>query len=59
MTAVEWNGQVFTRRSPDDKFGAAVFMEFMLVGLIGFGWLIALAGAIGGWLLYWASSGTG
>jgi len=40
-------------------YGLGIFMEFMLVGLIGFGWLIALAGAIGGWLLYWASSGTG
>jgi len=30
----------------------------MLVSLIGFGWLIALVGAIGGWFLYWASGGT-
>jgi len=35
-----------------------IFTEFMLVSLIGFGWLIALVGAIGGWFLYWASSGT-
>ena len=36
-----------------------IFMEFRLVSLIGFGWLIALVGAIGGWFLYRASSGTG
>jgi hypothetical protein len=28
-----------------------IFTEFMLVSLIGFGWLIALVGAIGGWFL--------
>jgi hypothetical protein len=26
-TAVEWNGQVFTRRSPSNKFGAAVWFS--------------------------------
>jgi hypothetical protein len=35
-----------------------IFTEFMLVSLIGFGWLIALVGAIGGWFLYRASGGT-
>jgi membrane associated rhomboid family serine protease len=36
-----------------------IFTEFTLVGLIGFGWLIALVGAIGGLCLYWMSSRTG
>jgi DdrB-like protein len=27
MTAVEWNGQVFTRRSPSNKFDAAVWFS--------------------------------
>jgi hypothetical protein len=40
-------------------YALGIFMEFMLVGLIGFGWLIALVGSIGGWLLYQVSSGTG
>jgi len=40
-------------------YALGIFMEFMLVGLIGFGWLIALVGAIAGWLLYRALSGTG
>jgi hypothetical protein len=40
-------------------YALSIFTEFMLVGLIGFGWLIALVGAIGGLFLYWASSGAG
>jgi hypothetical protein len=39
-------------------YALAIFMEFMLVSWIGFGWLIALLGAIGGWFLYLASNGT-
>ncbi|HKX31482.1 MAG TPA: hypothetical protein VJ302_27595 [Blastocatellia bacterium] len=35
-----------------------IFMEQMLVGLMGFGWLIALLGAGGGWLLDRASGGS-
>jgi hypothetical protein len=35
-----------------------IFTEFTLVGLIGFGWLLAVVGAIGGLFLYWASGGT-
>jgi DdrB-like protein len=27
VTAVEWNGQVFTRRSPNNKFDAAVWFS--------------------------------
>jgi hypothetical protein len=34
-----------------------IFTEFTLVGLIGFGWFLALVGAIGGLCLYWASHG--
>ncbi len=26
-TAVEWNGQVFTRRSPDNSFGSAIWFS--------------------------------
>jgi hypothetical protein len=40
-------------------YGLVIFIKFMLVGLIGFGWLVALVGAIGGWLLYRVSCGTG
>ena len=38
-------------------YALSIFTEFMMVGLIGFGWLIALVGAIGGWFLYLAPSG--
>lgn len=38
-------------------YGLNIFTEFMLVTLIGFGWLIALIGAVGGWFLYRASGG--